>query len=138
MDNLLFFYPALLFPAILFMIISFGNRYTAFSSLIRKLHDDFLKEDSSTKHNKIIYKEIINLRVRLRLIRTVQTGSGLAFMSNLISIFFSYNGNSDIAFNTFGLAVIIFLIVIAIFIAEIQLSSKSLNLHLSAMIDNRK
>ena len=138
MDNLLFFYPALLFPAILFMIISFGNRYTAFSSLIRKLHDDFLKEDSSTKHNKIIYKEIINLRVRLRLIRTVQTGSGLAFMSNLISIFFSYNGNSDIAFNTFGFAVIIFLIVIAIFIAEIQLSSKSLNLHLSAMINNRK
>ena len=138
MDNLLFFYPALLFPAILFMIISFGNRYTAFSSLIRKLHDDFLKEDSSTKHNKIIYKETINLRVRLILIRTVQTGSGLVFMSDLISIFFSYNGNSDIAFNTFGLAVIIFLIVIAIFIAEIQLSSKSLNLHLSAMIDNRK
>ena len=138
MDNLLFFYPALLFPAILFMIISFGNRYTAFSSLIRKLHDDFLKEDSSTKHNKIIYKEIINLRVRLILIRTVQTGSGLVFMSDLISIFFSYNGNSDIAFNTFGLAVIIFFIVIAIFIAEIQLSSKSLNLHLSAMIDNRK
>ena len=138
MDNLLFFYPALLFPAIPLMMISFGNRYTAVSSLIRKLHDDFLKEDSSTKHNKIIYKEIINLRVRLRLIRTVQTGSGLAFMSNLISIFFSYNGNSDIAFNTFGLAVIIFLIVIAIFIAEIQLSSKSLNLHLRAMIDNRK
>ena len=138
MDNLLFFYPALLFPAIPLMMISFGNRYTAVSSLIRKLHDDFLKEDSSTKHNKIIYKEIINLRVRLILIRTVQTGSGLAFMSNLISIFFSYNGNSDIAFNTFGLAVIIFLIVIAIFIAEIQLSSKSLNLHLSAMIDNRK
>ena len=138
MDNLLFFYQALLFLIIPLILIIFGNRYTAVSSLIRKLHDDFLKEDSSTKHNKIIYKEIINLRVRLILIRTVQTGSGLVFMSDLISIFFSYNGNSDIAFNTFGLAVIIFLIVIAIFIAEIQLSSKSLNLHLSAMIDNRK
>ena len=138
MDNLLFFYQALLFLIIPLILIIFGNRYTAVSSLIRKLHDGFLKEYSSTKHNKIIYKEIINLRVRLRLIRTVQTGSGLAFMSNLISIFFSYNGNSDIAFNTFGFAVIIFLIVIAIFIAEIQLSSKSLNLHLSAMIDNRK
>tara|TARA_B100001175_G_scaffold299482_1_gene290887 strand:+ start:298 stop:714 length:417 start_codon:yes stop_codon:yes gene_type:complete len=138
MENLLFFYPALLFPAIPLMMISFGNRYTAVSTLIRKLHGDFIKEDSSTKDNKIIYEEIINLRIRLRLIRTVQTGSGLAFMSNLVSIFFSYSGNIDFAFNTFGLAVIIFLIVIAIFIAEIQLSSKSLNLHLSAMINNKK
>ena len=129
MENLLFFYPALLFPAIPLMMISFGNRYTAVSTLIRKLHGDFIKEDSSTKDNKIIYEEIINLRIRLRLIRTVQTGS---------SIFFSYSGNIDFAFNTFGLAVIIFLIVIAIFIAEIQLSSKSLNLHLSAMINNKK
>tara|TARA_B100000989_G_scaffold208230_1_gene157898 strand:+ start:60 stop:476 length:417 start_codon:yes stop_codon:yes gene_type:complete len=138
MENLLFFYPALLFPAIPLMMISFGNRYTAVSTLIRKLHGDFIKEGSSTKDNKIIYEEIINLRIRLRLIRTVQTGSGLAFMSNLVSIFFSYSGNIDFAFNTFGLAVIIFLIVITIFIAEIQLSSKSLNLHLSAMMNNKK
>ena len=138
MENLLFFYPALLFPAIPLMMISFGNRYTAVSTLIRKLHDDFMRENSNTKNNKIIYKEINNLRIRLRLIRTVQTGSGLAFMSNLVSIFFSYSGNTDVAFNTFGLAVIIFLIVIAIFIAEIQLSSKSLNLHLSDMMEDNK
>ena len=59
MENLLFFYPALLFPAIPLMMISFGNRYTAVSTLIRKLHGDFIKEDSNTKDNKIIYEEII-------------------------------------------------------------------------------
>tara|TARA_B100000989_G_scaffold197899_1_gene149444 strand:+ start:60 stop:374 length:315 start_codon:yes stop_codon:yes gene_type:complete len=89
MENFLFFYPALLFPTIPLMIISFGNRYTAVSSLIRNLHGDFIKEGSSTKDNKIIYEEMINLRIRLRLIRTVRKGSGLAFMSNLVSIFYA-------------------------------------------------
>ena len=80
----------------------------------------------------------MNLRVRLRLIRTVQTGSGIAFTFNLISIFSSYISYPSLAFYTFGIAVIIFLFVILIFIAEIQLSSKSLNLHLTQLIDDQK
>ena len=138
MENLALFYPAFLFPAIPLMMINFGNRYTAVSTLIRKLHDDFIKKDKNSNNNKIISKEIMNLRVRLRLIRTVQTGSGIAFAFNLISIFSSYINYPSFAFYTFGIAVIIFLFVILIFIAEIQLSSKSLNLHLTQLIDDQK
>ena len=45
MEDLNFWYPALLFPAIPLMMIVFGNRYSSLSKLIRDLHDRVLKED---------------------------------------------------------------------------------------------
>ena len=44
MSNFTTLYPALLFPAIPLMMISFGNRYTSLASLIRKIHDEYVFE----------------------------------------------------------------------------------------------
>ena len=45
MEDLNFWYPALLFPAIPLMMIVFGNRYSSLSKLIRELHDRVIQED---------------------------------------------------------------------------------------------
>ena len=47
MHNFQLTYAAFLFPAIPLMMISFGNRYTSLSKLIRKIHDEFINKKIS-------------------------------------------------------------------------------------------
>ena len=48
MHNFQLTYAAFLFPAIPLMMISFGNRYTSLSKLIRKIHDEFINKKISS------------------------------------------------------------------------------------------
>ena len=52
MNNFSTLYPALLFPAIPLMMISFGNRYTSLAVLIRKIHDLIVVNHLSKKNAK--------------------------------------------------------------------------------------
>ena len=90
--NNLYLFPALLFPVIPLMMISFGNRYTAMSTLIRKLHDDFIKQKKklSKKSKERTLAEIKILTTRLKINRYVQTLGGLALALNLLAIFCLY------------------------------------------------
>ena len=99
MDNI-YLLPAALFPAIPLMMISFGNRYTTLATLIRKIHDDLMfrkltKEDKET--NRYL-KQIDVLRKRLTLNRATSTLAAMAFITNLIAIYFAYIEN----FTSFG------------------------------------
>ena len=90
MSNFTTLYPALLFPAIPLMMISFGNRYTSLASLIRKIHDLIVLNKHSKKTAGHYFDQILILTKRLNLVRSVQTLSGLSFLCNLFSIFASY------------------------------------------------
>ena len=59
--------PLLLLPAITFLMISFGTRFTVISNLIRKIHDESTdKSDLKTKDYRIrINSEISALNKRL-------------------------------------------------------------------------
>ena len=61
--------PLLLLPAITFLMISFGTRFTVISNLIRKIHDESTdKSDLKTKDYRIrINSEISALNKRLLL-----------------------------------------------------------------------
>ena len=90
MDNI-YLLPAALFPAIPLMMISFCNRYTTLATLIRKIHDDLVsvqltKEDKET--NRYL-KQIDVLRKRLTLNRATSTLAAMAFITNLIAIYFT-------------------------------------------------
>ena len=125
-------YAAFLFPAIPLMMISFGNRYTALSNLIRKIHDDFInkKIQKNDKSAQRYLSQLEILRYRLNFVRAIQTLSGLAFIGNLISISLGVVQYLVIAKYIFIFSVIIFSIALLIFIFEIQLSSKALKKHL--------
>ncbi|MDB2371869.1 DUF2721 domain-containing protein [Alphaproteobacteria bacterium] len=135
MSNFTTLYPALLFPAIPLMMISFGNRYTSLASLIRNIHD-LIVTDKQSKKTAIHYLDQITiLTKRLRLVRAIQSLSGISFLCNLLSISASYLEEFQMALNCFGLGVLIFSIAILMFIYEIQLSTSALNKHLEDLKD---
>ena len=135
MNNFSTLYPALLFPAIPLMMISFGNRYTSLATLIRKIHDKLI----TTKPSELVidhyFDQIKILTRRLTLVRSVQTLSGISFLFNLLTIFTNYINIEVLALNLFGLSVLVFSIAIILFIYEIQLSTKALSKHLEDLKD---
>ena len=135
MNNFSTLYPALLFPAIPLMMISFGNRYTSLAALIRKIHDLIVVNHLSKKNTKHYLDQIKILTQRLALVRASQSLSGVSFILNLLSIFCSYIEKYEIALNFFGFGVLVFALAILTFIYEIQLSTRALSKHLEDLKD---
>ena len=135
MNNFFTLYPALLFPAIPLMMISFGNRYTSLAALIRKIHDLIVVNHLSKKNAKHYLDQIKVLTQRLALVRASQTLSGVSFILNLLSIYCSYIEKYEVALNFFGFGVLVFALAILTFIYEIQLSTKALSKHLEDLKD---
>ena len=128
MEDLNFWYPALLFPAIPLMMIVFGNRYSSLSKLIRDLHDRVLQEGEVRDK---FTEQIELLTDRLFLVKSMQTLAGLAFIANLFTIFFRYIYVPSVAFSLFGVATILLSASILLFVIEIQKSSSALSKHIS-------
>ena len=128
MEDLNFWYPALLFPAILLMMIVFGNRYSSLSKLIRELHDRVIQEDE--ERGKFT-EQIELLTDRLFLVKSMQTLAGLSFIANLLTKFFRYINIPSAAFSFFGVATILLSASILLFVVEIQKSSSALSKHIS-------
>lgn len=128
MEDLNFWYPALLFPAIPLMMIVFGNRYSSLSILIRDLHDRVLQQDEVRDK---FTEQIELLTDRLFLVKSMQTLAGLAFIANLLTIFFRYIDVPSVAFSLFGVATILLSASILLFVIEIQKSSSALSKHIS-------
>jgi hypothetical protein len=135
MNNFSTLYPALLFPAIPLMMISFGNRYTSLAALIRKIHDLIVVNHLSRKNAKHYLDQIKILTQRLALVRASQSLSGVSFILNLLSIYCSYIERYEIALNFFGFGVLVFALAILTFIYEIQLSTRALSKHLEDLKD---
>ena len=70
--------PALLFPAVSLLFLSYTNRFLALSALIRKLHTDWIHSDG--EGGNTLYAQITNLRHRLRLIRWMQVSGALSLL----------------------------------------------------------
>ena len=129
--------PAALFPAIPLMMISFGNRYTSLAGLIRKIHDEVIakkltKKDKAT--NRYL-KQISILRRRLTINRLTSTLAAMAFIANLVSIYFAFTEsyiNFGIVLTT---SLILFGISLILYILEIQLATQALDTHLQDLED---
>tara|TARA_B100000524_G_scaffold104741_1_gene50553 strand:- start:297 stop:713 length:417 start_codon:yes stop_codon:yes gene_type:complete len=125
-------YAALLFPAIPLMMISFGNRYSSLSLLIRKIHDEFInkKISSNDKSAKRYLSQVKVLNLRLKYVQYIQTLSGFSFLFNLLTILFGIFNFMIISVFLFVLAISIFCIAMILFVIEIQLASKALKTHI--------
>tara|TARA_B100000579_G_scaffold399162_1_gene379926 strand:+ start:2431 stop:2856 length:426 start_codon:yes stop_codon:yes gene_type:complete len=131
MYNFQLTFPAFLFPAIPLMMLTFGNRWIAISSLIRKVHSDFIdvKINKKSKLAKKYLEQIKVLNIRLRYVKLMQFFSGLSFLFNLFTIII---GIFEIKFAIifFIPAILFFSIAIIFFLIEINLSSNALKTHL--------
>ena len=136
MHNFQLTYAAFLFPAIPLMMISFGNRYTSLSKLIRKIHDEFINKKISPndKSASRYFAQIHILNKRLRYVKLMQFFSGISFFLNLITILVGIYF-LDISLILFITALVFFALAICVFLIEINLSTKALRTHLEDLED---
>ena len=128
---------ALLFPAIPLVMITFGTRFTVVSELIRKIHDEYAADiDLDDVRAKRMLGEISALKKRLWMIQINQTLSSLSFFFNLLTMFALYMGNQNLAKTIFGIALALLMLAVVLFIIEISIAVRSLNLHLSDLDTN--
>tara|TARA_A100001011_G_scaffold344570_1_gene379640 strand:+ start:1813 stop:2232 length:420 start_codon:yes stop_codon:yes gene_type:complete len=129
-------YAAFLFPAIPLMMISFNNRYSSLSRLIRKIHDEFINKKISKRDKSAMryLAQIDILNKRLMYVKLMQLFSGFSFFFNLITILVGiFNINRSVIF--FLVALGFFSFAIIVFLIEIHLSSKALKTHLEDLKD---
>ena len=121
---------ALMFPAIPLTMSIYSNRFHTLSSLIRKLHDEYIFE----KHIPSEWeKQLLNLNGRIKLLRYSIFCASFGFLFNMLTVFGLYLNRILEARIIFGSCCVAMIISIMFFMREIQLSTKSLKLHLSDM-----
>lgn len=122
--------PALLFPAITFLMLVYSNRFLALSNLIRSLHERYNKEEDSRP--KII-RQIKNLRTRLTMIRAMQALAVFSFLICLICMYLIFRNHQTYAYLLFAISMVCLMASMVISILEIQISTRALEHELSDM-----
>lgn len=120
-----------LFPAIPLMMINFGNRYSVLATLIRHLHDSAIHDNTPPDDAARFLLQITRLRKRLQLIGIIQTCAALAFIAAaaaMIAMYLDY-----VAFGSwlFFVGVVLMMVAMSLFMLEIQIANKALDVHLS-------
>ncbi|MES2923459.1 MAG: DUF2721 domain-containing protein [Verrucomicrobiota bacterium] len=120
--------PALLFPAISLLFLSYTNRFLHLSALIRSLHSDWLE-----KGDAILGAQIENLRRRLTLIRTMQLFGAMSLFLCVISMLSVIGGYQMPAVGAFLLALGLMALSLGCLIYEVWISGGALRILLNAV-----
>ncbi len=120
--------PAILFPAISLLFLSYTNRFLHLSALIRDLHGDWLK-----KGDAMLRAQIDNLRRRLTLIRTMQLFGAMSLFLCVASMLGVIGGYQEWAIAAFSGALLLMAISLACLIYEIWISGGALRILLNAV-----
>lgn len=118
--------PALLFPAISLLLLAYTNRFLAIAGLIRGLHKQY-----SDTHDTILFGQIINLKKRIYLIKSMQFFGIASLFLCVLCMFLLFSGEDLAGKYVFGASLVLLLISLGQSIMEIQISVKALNLQLS-------
>ena len=120
---------ALMLPAIPFLMMAFGTRFTVVSELIRKLHDEYASDiDAGDVRATRMLEEISALKKRLLMIQITLIITSLSFLANLLTVFALYMGNQLGSKWLFGIVLGLLILAIISFIVEVGIAAKSLNL----------
>lgn len=123
--------PALLFPAISLLFLSFTNRFLHLSALIRNLHSDWLERGDAT-----LRAQIDNLRRRLTLIRTMQLFGAVSLFLCVISMLGVISGHPIPSLWTFLTALVLMALSLGCLIYEVWISGGALRILLNAVEAN--
>jgi len=126
MEQLTLTTPALLFSAISLIMLAYTNRFLAYASVIRNLHDKYLKEKDDS-----LLRQINNLKLRLNLTRWMQIFGITSLLFCVLTMFLIYVKLINLAVWAFGLGLILLLISLLLLIREIQISSEALQHHIA-------
>lgn len=120
--------PALLFPAISLLFLSYTNRFLHLAALIRKLHSDWLE-----KRDHTLRAQIENLKRRLVLIRSMQLLGAVSLLLCVIAMLSVSAGQQMVAMISFVVALIMMALSLAALVYEVWISGGALGILLNAV-----
>ncbi len=120
--------PALLFPAVSLLLLAYTNRFLGLASLIRGLAARY-----EQSHERLLMRQIDNLRHRLKLIRSMQAFGVASIFGCVACMFALFAGNQSIGKVLFGASLVLLMISLALSFREIQLSTNALNIQLATL-----
>ena len=120
--------PALLFPALSLLMLAYTNRFLGLASLIRNLHQMYLKSQ-----DRALVGQIKNLRRRLGLIRRMQALGVVSLACCVVCMALLLAQCLLIAKLTFVLSLLLLLASLGYSLAEILISTEALKIHLAAL-----
>ena len=125
--------PSLLFSAISLILLAYTNRFLSYASVVRAL-----KEKHQQTHDPKDIAQIANLRKRLYLTRSMQILGILSLLLCVIAMFFIYVSWQVFAAWIFGIALLLLAASLCVCIWEINISVKSLEIHLEDISSKEK
>ncbi|GAB1415861.1 DUF2721 domain-containing protein [Paludibacter sp.] len=128
MEELTLITPTFLFSAISLIFLAYTNRFLSYAQLVRNLKDQYMQDRSA-----ITKAQIMNLKKRLQLTRYMQLCGVGSLLLCVVTMFIIYLGSQIISIYVFGLALLLLIVSLALSVWEIQISVKSLKIHLSDM-----
>ena len=128
MEELTLITPTFLFSAISLIFLAYTNRFLAYTSLVRNLKEKYLADKSN-----VTKAQIENLKKRLNLTRLMQMFGVASLLLCVITMLLIYIGSQTVAAIIFGIALLFLIISLALSVWEINISSKSIQIHLSDM-----
>lgn len=125
--------PTLLFSAVSLIMLAYTNRFLAYAQLVRNLKDKYMTDRSSLTH-----AQIQNLNKRLMLTRNMQMFGVASLLLCVVTMFLIFINMKITATVIFGIALVFFIISLALSVWEILLSTKALKIYLSDMHSHPK
>ncbi len=132
MDDFTLTTPALLFPAISLLMLAYTNRFVVLAGLIRELYARY-QEESSEK----LEGQIVNLQVRINIIKYMQIFGALSFFFCVVCMFLIFAGSKLLAYWVFAFSLSLLLASLALLIWELQLSVVAIHLQVEDVRSGR-
>lgn len=120
--------PALLFSAISLIMLAYTNRFLSYAQLVRTLKDRYMED-----HSDITAGQILNLRKRLYLTRTMQVLGISSLFLCVVSMFLIYIGLNLLSIYVFGAALLCLIASLGVSLQEIFISIRALEIYLGTM-----
>ncbi|WP_231916651.1 DUF2721 domain-containing protein [Rheinheimera sp. SA_1] len=123
--------PALLFPAISLLLLAYTNRFLVLAQLIRQLNN---REGEQVRD--LAKRQIVNLRQRIVLIRSMQRWGVISFLLCTLSMFALFLSWELAGQVFFGASLVSLLLSLVMSLFEIQISCNAINIELESL-ENR-
>ena len=128
MEELTLITPTFLFSAVSLILLAHTNRFLAYTSLVRNLKVKYIENKSS-----VTKAEIENPKKRLKLTRLMQLYGVASLLLCVATMFLIYIGLQTVSAAIFAVALLFLITSLALSVWEINISSKSIQIHLSDM-----
>lgn len=117
--------PALLFPAVSLLFISYTNRFVSYADLVRRLHERW-RTDGDT----VVARQIENLQKRIVLIRNMQIAGAISLLFAVGCMIFLFFQMVVVAETLFAIALFFMLVSLTLLVVEVTMSVRALELQL--------